>query len=351
MTEKITEAILELEKEHSDLVKKLGVIEQAIIKLKETKEILKFNKVDWPQAIDVKIIKKRTEINSKLFCPNCKSKKIVKQGFNKKEKGTAQRYTCKECGKRFIERKMDYRMKYPQETINKVISLYKAGTGIIEISQKLNICKESVYDWLKKAKVLDHQKEEKEIDLNDDWKKVEKYANPKTTWIKENAEENTTIKELCDKYEEKFGESRTVNAMNNTLWRFKLPFKKEKNGRPKEKEEKKLFTKQPIIDKLKGLPKEPRRKKSNSEVNEFIRNNKNVDTLSLRNRISEKFGIFLSQEQIKYRMNDHGSGRKYPEKKETKETLNTIKPNNNMDELDEEVEDLSEIEIDDEELE
>ena len=73
------------------------------------------------------------------ICPNCKSKKIIKNGFTKNRK---QQYFCKNCNTRSIDY---YSNKAYCKNINSlIIQLIKEGVGIRSTARILNISSATV---------------------------------------------------------------------------------------------------------------------------------------------------------------------------------------------------------------
>ena len=65
---------------------------------------------------------------TKIICPHCKSKEIVKRGFKQTEAhGKRQRYFCKSCSKRFIPRDSFFRMRNSPQKITCALDLFCRG--------------------------------------------------------------------------------------------------------------------------------------------------------------------------------------------------------------------------------
>lgn len=76
-------------------------------------------------------------------CPKCKSKKLVKNGFQSGK----QRYKCKDCGfNPSVEE-----VGYPKAFRAKVIRAYLEGVGIRALSRIFEIGIATVIDWIKQA--------------------------------------------------------------------------------------------------------------------------------------------------------------------------------------------------------
>ena len=64
--------------------------------------------------------------NKEIKCPCCKSEDIVKRGtFETKAHGKQQRFYCKSCSKKFIERSGFYRMRNSSNKITLYLDLLR----------------------------------------------------------------------------------------------------------------------------------------------------------------------------------------------------------------------------------
>jgi len=65
------------------------------------------------------------EKQQKTKCPCCESSEVVKRGtFQTEAHGKQQRYFCKSCNKKFIERNAFYRMRNNEKKITLSIDLF-----------------------------------------------------------------------------------------------------------------------------------------------------------------------------------------------------------------------------------
>jgi transposase-like protein len=99
------------------------------------------------------------KINKKIKCYRCGSLSVIKrgvlirQGFRKTlERGKQQKYFCKICGHRFVEKTPLYRMKNSYDLIDKVFILHKRGLSLRQIKEKLNnkVSHTTIFHWIKK---------------------------------------------------------------------------------------------------------------------------------------------------------------------------------------------------------
>ena len=88
-------------------------------------------------------------------CLYCKSKEVVKRGyFEAKAHGKRQRYFCKSCGKRFIEKDAFYRMRNTPQKITLCLDLFYKGVSTRKIQEHLqafyphNSSNVSIYSWI-----------------------------------------------------------------------------------------------------------------------------------------------------------------------------------------------------------
>jgi len=88
-----------------------------------------------------------------MKCPNCKSKNIIKRGRRKGKFGSEQLYYCKDCGRRFAGRSLEYKM-YPARVIFNALNYYNLGCNLNESSRlvnkkyKVKTGKSTIYDWV-----------------------------------------------------------------------------------------------------------------------------------------------------------------------------------------------------------
>ncbi len=93
--------------------------------------------------------------NNKIKCSHCKSKETVKRGsFETKTNGKQQRYYCKSCSKKFIERTPFYRMRNTSQKITLCLDLFFKGVSTRKIQEHLqafyphNSSNVTIYKWV-----------------------------------------------------------------------------------------------------------------------------------------------------------------------------------------------------------
>ncbi|MDE1842747.1 MAG: IS1/IS6 family transposase [Thaumarchaeota archaeon] len=105
-----------------------------------------------------KTIEKKTTIIQKInisTCPECQSDKIVKHGLRHNKYGDLQRFSCKECKKRFTINLGFEGMKFSPQTITSALQLYFTGESLRNVAkflrlQGVEVSHKTVYQWIKK---------------------------------------------------------------------------------------------------------------------------------------------------------------------------------------------------------
>ncbi|MCK9595691.1 DDE-type integrase/transposase/recombinase [Candidatus Pacearchaeota archaeon] len=95
--------------------------------------------------------------NNQIICPHCKSQEVVKRGcFITETHGKQQRYYCKSCSKKFIEKTPFYRMRNNPQKITLCLDLFYKGVSTRQIQHHLqafyphNASWVSIYQWIVK---------------------------------------------------------------------------------------------------------------------------------------------------------------------------------------------------------
>ncbi|MCL5729955.1 MAG: DDE-type integrase/transposase/recombinase [Candidatus Pacearchaeota archaeon] len=93
----------------------------------------------------------------KAICPHCKSEDVVKRGtFESQAHGKQQRYFCKSCNRKFIERTAFYRMRNTPDKITNAIDLFYRGVSTRQVQAHLgvfyphNADHSNIYRWIVK---------------------------------------------------------------------------------------------------------------------------------------------------------------------------------------------------------
>jgi len=94
-----------------------------------------------------------------IQCPVCESKNVIKKGLRETRRGKRQRYLCKECGKRFTDNVLKYKI-YPPRVIFNAINYYDMGDNIRAVSKRINktfkvkTSKSIVHSWINEFQYL-----------------------------------------------------------------------------------------------------------------------------------------------------------------------------------------------------
>jgi len=92
-----------------------------------------------------------------IRCPLCKGKKLIKKGRVKTKFGSKQIYYCRDCSKRFADRRLSHKT-YGPKVITAALSYYNLGhtledsARLVNKRYKVKVSKSSVHQWLKEFK-------------------------------------------------------------------------------------------------------------------------------------------------------------------------------------------------------
>jgi AcrR family transcriptional regulator/transposase-like protein len=79
----------------------------------------------------------------KMICPDCQSDRVAKNGRQQDK----QRYTCKGCGRQFIDRYVE--RGYPLEVRQRCLDLHAQGVSFREIERSTGVSHNTVINWVK----------------------------------------------------------------------------------------------------------------------------------------------------------------------------------------------------------
>ena len=95
--------------------------------------------------------------NNQINCPHCKSNNTNKRGyFHSKAHGKQQRYYCKSCNHKFIQRNAFYRMRNSPQKITLCLDLFFKGISTRQVQSHLqafyphNSSHKTIYLWIVK---------------------------------------------------------------------------------------------------------------------------------------------------------------------------------------------------------
>jgi|SRR3989344_6946566 len=98
---------------------------------------------------------------TKIHCNTCKSINVLKRGIRKTQnRGLIQRYSCKNCNKRFVVKDGFYRMRNHPNKITQALHLYFSGTSLRKTQEHLGIFNNhncsyvTILKWIRKYSKL-----------------------------------------------------------------------------------------------------------------------------------------------------------------------------------------------------
>ena len=115
-------------------------------------------------------------------CLNCASQKVVKHGLLHNVKGDVQRYSCRDCGKRFTQNLGFERMKASPEAITQSMQLYFTGESLRNVQkflllQGVSVSHVSIYNWIRKyVGLMEKYLSQITPQLSDSWRADELYV-------------------------------------------------------------------------------------------------------------------------------------------------------------------------------
>lgn len=99
--------------------------------------------------------------NVSVHCPFCKSKRLIKRGLRKTEnRGKIQRYSCKDCKRRFVENDGFYRMRNSPLKVTGCLDMYFRGVSLRKIQEHLhaftphNSSHMTILRWIRKYSIM-----------------------------------------------------------------------------------------------------------------------------------------------------------------------------------------------------
>ena len=115
-------------------------------------------------------------------CPSCGTSNIVKHGLRHNQYGDLQRYSCRDCGKRFTLNLGFERMKATPETVSMAMQMYFSGMSFEMTSRALRlkgvkVSGVGVFKWTKKyVALMQGYVEQITPQLGDTWRTDEMYV-------------------------------------------------------------------------------------------------------------------------------------------------------------------------------
>jgi putative transposase len=109
-------------------------------------------------------------------CPKCDSEKIVRHGLRHNKYGDLQRFSCKDCYKRFSVNIDLEKMKHNPQGITTAMQLYFSGESLRNTAESLrligmNASHQTILNWIKKyISLMEKYLEQIKPKVSDDWR-------------------------------------------------------------------------------------------------------------------------------------------------------------------------------------
>ena len=113
---------------------------------------------------------------SPSVCPYCTSTKLVRHGLRDNKYGDLQRFTCRDCGKRFSQNLGFEGMKANPQSITSAMQLYFTGEGLRNVQkflrlQGVEVNHTTVYRWIKKyVEIMGRYLEQMQPQVGNTWR-------------------------------------------------------------------------------------------------------------------------------------------------------------------------------------
>jgi len=146
--------------------------------------------------------------NKEITCPHCNSKNIIKRGQRKTDnRGLIQRYSCKDCNKRFVIDDGFFKMKNSPQKITLCLDLFYRGISTRKVQEHLrafyphNSSNVSIYKWIiKYSKIISNFTERLKLNIGTEVQIDEvEYHRRKSHKQKLGNERNWFIDSICPK--------------------------------------------------------------------------------------------------------------------------------------------------------
>jgi len=119
------------------------------------------------------------------ICPYCASSKLVRHGLRHNKCGDLQRFTCRNCGKRFSHNLGFERMKASPQIITSAMQLYFTGESLRNVQnflrlQAVGVHHTTVYRWIRKyVALMENYLDQMKPQVSDTWRADELYLKVK----------------------------------------------------------------------------------------------------------------------------------------------------------------------------
>ncbi|MBI3859167.1 MAG: IS6 family transposase [Thaumarchaeota archaeon] len=131
------------------------------------------------QAVERQV---KIELVGVQTCLFCSSSKVVKHGVLHNQGGDVQRYSCKDCGKRFTQNLGFEGMRASPQSITQAMQLYFTGESLRNVQkflrlQGVNVSHVAIYKWIRKyVGVMERYLDQITPQLSDSWRADELYV-------------------------------------------------------------------------------------------------------------------------------------------------------------------------------
>ncbi len=131
------------------------------------------------QAVERQVKIEPVGIQNCLFCY---SKNIVKHGILHNGQGDIQRYSCKDCGRRFTQNLGFEGMRASPQSITQAMQLYFTGESLRNVQkflslQGVNVSHVAIYKWIRKyVGIMERYLDQITPQLSDSWRADELYV-------------------------------------------------------------------------------------------------------------------------------------------------------------------------------
>jgi transposase-like protein/predicted nucleic acid-binding Zn finger protein len=135
------------------------------------------------QAVEKQVKIEPTDIQTCLFCY---SKNVVKHGLRHNRSGEIQRYTCRDCGKRFARNLGFEKMKASPQAITSALQLYFSGESLRNTVRFLQLqgvevsSPQTIHNWITKyVRIMERYLDQMRPNLSPTWRADELYVKVK----------------------------------------------------------------------------------------------------------------------------------------------------------------------------
>jgi transposase-like protein len=113
---------------------------------------------------------------SPSVCPYCAGTKLVHHGLRHNKYGDLQRFTCRDCGKRFSQNFGFERLKANPQSVSSAMQLYFTGESLRNVQkllklQGVEVTHQTVYNWIKRyVTIMERYLDQMQPQVSDTWR-------------------------------------------------------------------------------------------------------------------------------------------------------------------------------------